>query len=98
MLGQLDGTQSLTRKRVGLIAQERVPVREHVELQNMHGVKIGEVSSGLLGPTANVPVAMGYVDLPSASLGTVVNAIVRGKAVPMTVSTMPFVPNRYYRG
>ena len=98
VLGQLDGTQSLTRKRVGLIAQERVPVREHVELQNMHGVKIGEVSSGLLGPTANVPVAMGYVDLPSASLGTVVNAIVRGKAVPMTVSTMPFVPNRYYRG
>ena len=98
VLGQLDGTQSLTRKRVGLIAQERVPVREHVELQNMHGVKIGEVSSGLLGPTANVPVAMGYVDLPSASLGNVVNAIVRGKAVPMTVSTMPFVPNRYYRG
>jgi len=45
-----------------------------------------------------VPVAMGYVDLPSASLGNVVNAIVRGKAVPMTVSTMPFVPNRYYRG
>ncbi len=98
VLGQLDGTQSLTRKRVGLIAQERVPVREHVELQNMHGIKIGEVSSGLLGPTANVPVAMGYVDLPSASLGNVVNAIVRGKAVPMTVSTMPFVPNRYYRG
>jgi len=98
VLDQWDGTRALTRKRVGLIAQERVPVREHVALQNMHGVKIGEVSSGLLGPTANVPVAMGYVDLPSASLGTVVNAIVRGKAVPMTVSTMPFVPNRYYRG
>jgi len=24
--------------------------------------------------------------------------MVRGKAVPMTVSAMPFVPNRYYRG
>jgi aminomethyltransferase len=69
-----------------------------VELQNMQGVKIGEVTSGLLGPTANVPVAMGYVDLASAGLGTVVNAMVRGKAVPMTVSAMPFVPNRYYRG
>jgi aminomethyltransferase len=69
-----------------------------VELQNMQGIKIGEVSSGLLGPTANVPVAMGYVDLASTGLGTVVNAIVRGKAVPMTVSAMPFVPNRYYRG
>jgi len=98
VLGQLDGTRALTRKRVGLIAQERVPVREHVELQNTQGQKIGEVTSGLLGPTANVPVAMGFVDTASAALGTVVNAMVRGKAVPMTVSAMPFVPNRYYRG
>ena len=98
VLGQLDGTHPLTRKRVGLIAQERVPVREHVELQSLQGAKIGEVSSGLLGPTANVPVAMGYVDAANTALGTVVHAMVRGKAVPMTVSAMPFVPNRYYRG
>ena len=98
VLGQLDDTYPLTRKRVGFIAQERVPVREHVELQSLQGVKIGEVSSGLLGPTANVPVAMGYVDAANAAIGTVVNAMVRGKAVPMTVSAMPFVPNRYYRG
>ena len=98
VLGQLDGTHPLTRKRVGFIAQERVPVREHVELQSLQGVKIGEVSSGLLGPTANVPVAMGYVDAANAAIGTIVNAMVRGKAVPMTVSAMPFVPNRYYRG
>jgi aminomethyltransferase len=98
VLGQLDGTRTLHRKRVGLIAQERVPVREHVELQNAQGQKIGEVSSGLLGPTANVPVAMAYVDAGNAALGTVVNAIVRRKGVPMTVSPMPFVPNRYYRG
>ena len=98
VLGQLDGTYPLTRKRVGFIAQERVPVREHVELQSLQGVKIGEVSSGLLGPTANVPVAMGYVDTANAAIGTVVNAMVRGKAVPMTVSAMPFIPNRYYRG
>ena len=98
VLGQLDGTHALTRKRVGFIAQERVPVREHVELQSLQGVKIGEVSSGLLGPTANVPVAMGYVDAANVAIGTVVNAMVRGKAVPMTVSAMPFVPNRYYRG
>ena len=98
VLGQLDGTHPLTRKRLGLIAQERVPVREHVELQSLQGVKIGEVSSGLLGPTANVPIAMGYVDAANAAIGTVVHAMVRGKAVPMTVSAMPFVPNRYYRG
>ena len=87
-----------TRKRVGLIALERVPVRDHTELQDGAGNKIGEVTSGLLGPTIDKPVAMGYVDADHSALGTHVVAIVRGKPVPMEVSAMPFVPTRYYRG
>lgn len=98
VLAQLDGTRPLTRKRVGLVALERVPVREHVELQSLDGAKIGEVTSGLLGPSADKPVAMGYVTPEFAAAGTRVNALVRGKAVPMEVAPMPFVPNRYYRG
>ncbi|MDE2419481.1 MAG: glycine cleavage system aminomethyltransferase GcvT [Burkholderiales bacterium] len=87
-----------TRKRVGLIALERIPVRDHTELQDGAGNKIGEVTSGLLGPTIDKPVAMGYVDTAFSTLGTQVVAIVRGKPVPMEVSAMPFVPTRYYRG
>lgn len=98
VLAQLDGTEPLLRKRVGLIALERVPVREHTELQSTAGETIGEVTSGLLGPTAEKPVAIGYVNPAQAALGTRVNAIVRGKTVPMEVAAMPFVPNRYYRG
>ena len=98
VLGQLDGKVALTRKRVGLIALERVPVREHVELQSLDGVKIGEVTSGLLGPTADKPVAIGYVAPEFAAVGTRVNALVRGKSVPMEVAPTPFVPNRYFRG
>jgi len=98
VLGQLQGTVPVARKRVGLIAQERVPVREHAELQDLQGDRIGEVTSGLLGPTINRPVAMGYVTSALASPGTRVNAIVRGKPVAMDVTAMPFVPNRYYRG
>lgn len=98
VLAQLDGAEALTRKRVGLVALERVPVREHVELQSLDGVKIGEVTSGLLGPSADKPVAMGYVTPEFAATGSRVNAIVRGKPVPMEVAPMPFVPNRYFRG
>jgi aminomethyltransferase len=98
VLAQLDGSETLTRRRVGLIALERVPVREHVELQSLDGAKIGEVTSGLLGPTADKPVAIGYVTPAHAAVGTRVNALVRGKAVPMEVAPMPFVPNRYFRG
>jgi aminomethyltransferase len=98
VLAQLDGTEPLTRKRVGLIAQERIPVREHTELQSTDGQTIGEVTSGLLGPSADKPVAIGYVSPAHAAIGTRVQAMVRGKAVPMEVSAMPFVPNRYFRG
>jgi len=98
VLAQLDGTEALPRKRVGLIALERIPVREHTELQSIDGQTIGEVTSGLLGPSAEKPVAMGYVSPAHAAVGTRVQAIVRGKAVPMEVSAMPFVPNRYFRG
>jgi len=86
------------RKRVGLIALERVPVREHTELQDDAGTRVGEVTSGLLGPTVDKPVAMAYVAIAHAQPGTRLNAIVRGKRVPMEVAPMPFVPSRYYRG
>ncbi len=89
--------QKPARKRVGLIAQERVPVREGVELCTPDGKRVGKVTSGLLGPTINVPIAMGYVPAELSANGTLLHAMVRGKAVPMIVSSMPFVPNRYYR-
>jgi aminomethyltransferase len=98
VLAQLDGTQPAQHLRVGLIGLERVPVREHVDLHNTDGKKIGEVTSGLLAPTADKPVALAYVQAEYAAVGTRLNAMVRGKAVPMEVSPLPFVPNRYHRG
>ncbi|WGT63573.1 glycine cleavage system aminomethyltransferase GcvT [Variovorax paradoxus] len=89
---------TLKRKRVGLVALERVPVRDGTLLQSFEGRDIGIVTSGLLGPTADRPVAMGYVATAFSEPGTRVQAIVRGKPVPMEVSTLPFVPARYYRG
>jgi aminomethyltransferase len=98
VLAQLDGTLPLARKRVGLIAQERVPVREPAELHDADGRKIGHVTSGLLSPSLNQAVAMGYVNAEHASNGTAVYASVRGRAVPMQVVAMPFMPPRYHRG
>jgi aminomethyltransferase len=98
VLAQLDGSEPVARKRVGLVALDRVPVREHTELQDAQGQRVGEVTSGLLAPSANKPIAMGYVPPQLATPGTRLDAIVRGKPVPMEVAPMPFVPNRYYRG
>jgi aminomethyltransferase len=90
--------QKTLRKRIGLVAQERIPVRDGTELVSVDGQPIGKVTSGLLGPTINQPVAMGYVATDFAAIDTVVHAMVRGKPVPMKVCAMPFVPQRYYRG
>jgi len=98
VLGQLDGTLPLARVRVGLVARERVPVREHVKLENMDGQIVGEVTSGLLSPTLNQPVAIAYVEPDYAVVGTELFAMVRGKPVPMEVTATPFVPTRYHRG
>jgi aminomethyltransferase len=98
VLAQLDGREAIARKRVGLVARERVPVREHAQLQEPQGQHVGEVTSGLLAPSLDQPIAMGYLPPQLATPGTRVDALVRGKPVPMEVSPMPFVPNRYHRG
>jgi aminomethyltransferase len=98
VLAQIDQPQTLSRKRVGLVAKERVPVREPAVLENMDGQVVGQVTSGLLSPVLNQPVALAYVQPDYASVGTELFAMVRGKPVPMSVTATPFVPTRYYRG
>ncbi len=94
----LTGGVKVAQKRVGLVALERIPVREHTPLHNAAGELVGEVTSGLLGPTTGRPIAMAYVQAECSGLGTRLNAIVRGKPVTMEVTAMPFVPPRYHRG
>jgi len=97
ILGQLDGTRKLERQRIALAAKERVPVREPAPLENLDGQTIGQVTSGLLSPTLDRPIAMAYVKPGYATLGTELFAMVRGKPVPMEVVATPFVPTRYHR-
>ncbi len=97
VLGQLDGHHTLHRQRIAMMAKERVPVREPAPLENLDGQTIGQVTSGLLSPTLDKPIAMGYVKPGYATLGTELFAMVRGKPVPMEVVATPFVPTRYHR-
>ncbi|WP_444677755.1 glycine cleavage system aminomethyltransferase GcvT [Halomonas sp. E19] len=86
------------RKRVGLLGEGRAPVREGAELFDEAGRSIGRVTSGGFGPSVGQPVAMGYVTIEQAEIGTTVYAEVRGKRLPMAVAKMPFVAPGYHRG
>ena len=98
ILAQLSGgTAAGGRKLVGLRALERIPVREHSVLQATDGQALGEVTSGLLSPSLDVPIALGYVPPEFSAPGTRLQALVRGKPVPMEVVALPFVPHRYVR-
>lgn len=85
------------RRRVGLVGLERVPVRPGTAIVDANGALLGTVTSGTLAPTANQPIAIAYLPAAHAATGTEVWAEVRGKRVPMRVSALPFVPNRYVR-
>ncbi|QDP20880.1 glycine cleavage system aminomethyltransferase GcvT [Bradyrhizobium cosmicum] len=88
-----------SRRRVGLLAQGRAPVREGALLfaTSAGGEPIGKVTSGGFGPSLNAPVAMGYVPTASSALGTQIFAEVRGQRLALTVAAMPFVKNTYKR-
>lgn len=88
----------VSRKRVGILPDGKAPAREGTEITDADGTVIGVVTSGGFGPTADGPVAMGYVDSGHTAKETPVNLIVRGKPRPGRIAAMPFVPNRYYRG
>ncbi|WP_407155441.1 glycine cleavage system aminomethyltransferase GcvT [Bradyrhizobium sp. STM 3557] len=97
ILAQFD--TGAARRRVGLRAEGRAPVREGATLfaDASSTEAIGKVTSGGFGPTLNAPVAMGYLPTALAVVGTQVFADVRGQRLPLRVAAMPFVPNTYKR-
>ncbi len=85
------------QKRVGLLLDGRMPAREGSDVYS-GDTKVGRVTSGGFSPTFGQPIAMAYVDIVHAADGTALECEVRSKRLPATVSPMPFVPHRYYRG
>jgi aminomethyltransferase len=86
-----------TRRRVGLRLDGRQPAREGAEIADRQGRIVGRVTSGGFGPTLQAPVAMGLVETAHAVPGTELDVLVRGKALPARVATLPFVPAGFRR-
>lgn len=98
VLGQLE--QGAPRCRVGLRPEGRAPVRAQAPLYAKAdaSVQVGSVTSGGYGPSLDAPVAMGYLPAVLAQPGTRVFAEVRGKRLPVAVTTLPFISPKYKRG
>jgi aminomethyltransferase len=85
------------QRRVGLVC-EGAPARQHSDVTDLDGNKVGEVTSGAFSPCLKKNIAMGYVDKEFAKAGTPLKVVVRGKSSGATVTKMPFVPTTYFKG
>ena len=89
--------KTVAQKRVGLVGESRAPVREGSQMYNAADELVGVVTSGTFGPTAGKSISMAYINVGDHEVGTALFAEVRGKKIPMTVSKMPFIEQRYVR-
>jgi aminomethyltransferase len=88
----------VTRKRVGILPDGRVPVRDGAEIADRAGAKLGTVTSGGFGPSVDRPIAMGYVASAHSGEGAALNISVRDKKIVSKVTRLPFVAHRYHKG
>ncbi|MBK7478003.1 MAG: glycine cleavage system aminomethyltransferase GcvT [Haliscomenobacter sp.] len=80
----------VARKLVGLTLEDRRVPRHGYPIEDQEGNLIGEVTSGTMSPSLQIPIGMGYVQTPFAGAGTPVFVVVGGKKLPARVTKLPF--------
>lgn len=89
------------RRRIGLVI-EGAPAREGAKIFESTGTnddeELGIITSGCPSPTLGKNIAMGYVKSGAHKAGTQVEVLVRGKRRAATVTKMPFLPAKYWKG
>jgi aminomethyltransferase len=89
-----EGTDKLL---VGLKAEGKMPIREGHTLLDHANQAVGQVTSGGFGPSADGPVALGYVSSQYSPVGTELHVEIRNRSHTMRVADLPFVAHQYYK-
>lgn len=92
---QLQG--GLERVRKGLLVNGKIPVREGSIIYNSEDISIGYVTSGGFSPCLGQPIAMAMLDPNVGDIDNTLYAKVRDHQIAVTVTSLPFVPHRYYK-
>ncbi len=96
ILGQL--ANGVTRKLVGLVSEDNIPIRSHAAIVDGNDQIVGAVTSGTLSPSLGKPVMLAYVDVTAlANPHADLRAAVRDKRPSVKISALPFVTKRYKR-
>jgi len=79
-----------TRRLVGFEMVDKGIPRHEYEIVDDMGNKIGEVTSGTMGPSVKIPIGMGYVPSALAKEGSIVKVKIREKILNAKVVRFPF--------
>jgi aminomethyltransferase len=82
--------QGVRRRLVGMTLADRAFPRQGYSI-HVDGDTVGTVTSGTFSPTLEMGIGMGYVTASCAKPGTQLSIAIRGKDIPATVVTPPFV-------
>lgn len=88
--------QGLARKLIGLVVEEKRPVRPPSVLLDESGAETGSITSGGVAATQPAPIALGYIKAELATPGSSIIVSQRGKAIPARITKLPFKPHTYY--
>jgi aminomethyltransferase len=92
------GKPALARQKAAGVARRLVGLRatgKGIPRQDMpvarEGREVGAVTSGTLSPVLKEGIALAYVDVADAAVGTALDIMVRGKPLPAKIVKLPFV-------
>lgn len=80
----------VTRRLVGFEMVDKGIPRHEYEIVDAGGNRIGEVTSGTMGPSVKTPVGMGYVPAALAKEGSEIHIRIREKILRAKVVKLPF--------
>lgn len=83
-------TEGVKRKLVAFeVKDRRVPRHDYI-IENEAGEEIGVVTSGTQSPSLDIPIGLGYVELPYATVGSVVKVVAGKKRLDAKIVKLPF--------
>ncbi|WP_331709537.1 glycine cleavage T C-terminal barrel domain-containing protein, partial [Methylomonas koyamae] len=80
------------RRRVGLLVEGKIPVRDGAILLDSDDREVGIVSSGSFSPSLNRPIAMALVDVEVLSVKAEPSPSGRGRGEGMQIGDYPLTP------
>lgn len=86
---QLEKSEGSKRRLVGFSMLEKGIPRQHYEILDEEGTKIGEVTSGSISPMMNIGIGLGYVPHGHAVPGSRIRIRIRNKELLAEVVSLP---------